>query len=220
MTTDVENDDPGCKLYILTPARIDLQTFPDLLRDAIAIAPQIVGAVQLRLKDVDDENFVKAAETLMPICHDFDIPLIINDRPNIAANVGADGVHVGQQDADYAEARATVGADGIVGVTCHDSRHLAMIAGEQGADYVAFGAFFPSDSKETKYHPEVEILEWCSSMTVLPCVAIGGITAENCKPLVTAGADYLAVIGAVWNHPDGPAAGVSAFKEPLNASPS
>ena len=220
MTTEVENDDPGCKLYILTPARIDLQSFPDLLRDAIAIAPQIVGAVQLRLKDLDDEIFVKAAETLMPICHDFDIPLIINDRPDIAANVGADGVHVGQQDADYAEARATVGADGIVGVTCHDSRHLAMIAGEQGADYVAFGAFFPSDSKETKYHPEVEILEWCSSMTVLPCVAIGGITADNCKPLVTAGADYLAVIGAVWNHPDGPAAGVSAFKELLNASPS
>lgn len=219
MTTDVENDDPGCKLYILTPAQIDLRVFPGLLREAINAVPQIVGAVQLRLKDVDDHVFVDAAEALLTICHDFDVPLIINDRPDIAADVGADGVHVGQQDTDYAKAREIIGAEGIVGVTCHDSRHLAMVAGEQGADYVAFGAFFPSSSKDAKFHPEPEILEWCSSMTILPCVAIGGITADNCQPLVTAGADYLAVIGSIWNHPDGPAAGVLAFKEPLTASP-
>ncbi len=211
MSTAPQVEEARCKLYILTPSLIDAETFPDVLRDAINAAPDLVGAVQLRLKDVGDDDIARAAEKIIPVCHGFDIPLIINDRPDIAAKTGADGVHIGQQDADYKAARAAVGDEGIVGVTCHDSRHLAMVAGEQGADYVAFGAFYPSTSKDAKYHPEPEILDWCSNMTVLPCVAIGGITADNCEPLVTAGADYLAVIGAIWNHPGGPASGVKAF---------
>lgn len=210
--------DQSCKLYLLTPAAIDAVSFADTLKRAIDAAPEIVGAVQLRLKDVSDDDFIRAAETLMPVCHAFDLPLIINDRPDIAANVGADGVHIGQDDADYATARELLGADAIIGVTCHASRDLAIEAGDKGADYVAFGAFFPSASKETKHQADPEILEAWSSMTIVPCVAIGGITAENCPPLVAAGADYLAVIGCIWSHPDGPEAGVRAFTEALKTA--
>ena len=136
-------------------------------------------------------------------------------RPRLAHAAGADGVHVGQQDASYGEARTLLGPDAIIGVTCHASRDLAIEAGDAGADYVAFGAFFPSQSKEAKHHATTEILEFWSQMTIIPCVAIGGITAENCRPLVDAGANYLAVIGSIWNHPDGPDAGVRAFADVL-----
>jgi len=207
--------DEPCKLYLLTPPKIDPDEFTGRLQRAIAAKPDIVGAVQLRLKDIGDDDFKRAAEALLPVCHGFDLPLIINDRPDIAAQTGADGVHIGQEDADYDSARALLGADAIIGVTCHDSRDLAIEAGDRGADYVAFGAFFPSESKETKHHADPEIIEIWSQMTIVPCVAIGGITADNCQPLVDAGADYLAVIGSIWNHPEGPEAGVLAFAEKL-----
>ncbi|MCK5778751.1 MAG: thiamine phosphate synthase [Rhodospirillales bacterium] len=208
---NVKVTDEPCKLYLLTPPQLDADTFADDLSRAIAAKPEIVGAVQLRLKDVSDDDIRRAAEALTPVCHNFDIPLIVNDRPDIARDTGADGVHVGQQDASYDEARTLLGPDAIIGVTCHASRDLAIEAGDAGADYVAFGAFFPSQSKEARHHATPDILEFWSEMTVIPCVAIGGITAENCRPLVDAGANYLAVIGSIWNHPDGPEAGVRAF---------
>ena len=136
---------------------------------------------------------------------------IVNDRPDLANKLGADGVHVGQEDASYADARALLGPERIVGVTCHNSRHLAIEAAEAGADYVAFGAFYPTATKEPKTRAEPEILEWWSEMMVVPCVAIGGITVENAPPLIEAGADFLAVAAGVWDHPDGPAAAVKAF---------
>jgi thiamine-phosphate pyrophosphorylase len=139
------------------------------------------------------------------------VAVLLNDRPDLAFETGCDGVHIGQEDATYKQARAAVGPEAIVGVTCHDSRHLAMEAGEQGADYVAFGAFFPTDTKEARFHAEPELLAWWSGLMTVPCVAIGGITVDNCRPLVEAGADFLAVCGGVWNHPDGPAAAVKAF---------
>lgn len=212
---NVQVTDEPCKLYLLTPPQLDADTFADDLSRAIAAKPEIVGAVQLRLKDVSDDDFRRAAEALIPVCHNFDIPLIVNDRPDIARDTGADGVHVGQQDASYDEARTLLGPDAIIGVTCHASRDLAIEAGDAGADYVAFGAFFPSQSKEAKHHAAPDILEFWSEMTVIPCVAIGGITAENCRPLVDAGANYLAVIGSIWNHPGGPEAGVRAFADVL-----
>lgn len=212
---NVKVTDEPCKLYLLTPPQLDADTFADDLSRAIAAKPEIVGAVQLRLKDVSDDDFRRAAEALSPVCHNFDIPLIVNDRPDIARDTGADGVHVGQQDASYDEARTLLGPDAIIGVTCHASRDLAIEAGDAGADYVAFGAFFPSQSKEARHHATPDILEFWSEMTVIPCVAIGGITAENCRPLVDAGANYLAVIGSIWNHPDGPEAGVRAFADVL-----
>ena len=137
----------------------------------------------------------------------------MNDRPDLAAELGCDGVHVGQEDVAYKEARRIVGPDAIVGVTCHNSRHLAMVAAEQGADYVAFGAFYPTGTKDPKARAEPEILQWWSELMEVPCVAIGGITVENCAPLVEAGADFLAVVAGVWDHKDGPAAAVRAFNE-------
>ena len=172
-----------------------------------------VACVQLRLKDVSDADIIKAAETLIPIAHAHDVALLINDRPDIALKAGADGVHVGQEDAPYEEARSLLGPDAIIGVTCHDSRHLAMEAGEQGADYVAFGAFYPTTTKTPKFSAEPEILTWWQELMEIPCVAIGGITTENCAPLIEAGADFLAVAGGVWDYENGPKEAVRRFNE-------
>ena len=183
---------PACRIYLVSPnelatGAIPLEAFADNL--AAALDAGDVACVQLRLKGIDDTTFRRAAERLRPICHERDVAFIVNDRPDIAAATGADGVHIGQDDASYAEARRLVGDDGIVGVTCHDSRHLALVAAEQGADYVAFGAFYPTTTKESpKGYPEPELLAWWSEIMTVPCVAIGGITAANCAPLVEAGA--------------------------------
>lgn len=197
----------------MTPPEIDLAAFPDRLSQALEAGD--VACLQLRLKTGDgpaDEALIrKAVERLRPICHNHDVALILNDDPVLAAELDCDGVHVGQEDTPYAEARGIVGPDAIVGVTCHNSRHLAMSAAEQGADYVAFGAFFPTHTKQAKTQADIELLSWWAELMEVPVVAIGGITVKNCRPLVEAGADFLAVVGGVWNHKDGPAAAVAAF---------
>ena len=167
--------------------------------------------MQLRLKDVSDDEVLRAGERLMRIAQSRDVAFIVNDRPDLAKKLGADGVHVGQEDAPYAEARALLGPDRIIGVTCHNSRHLAMEAAEAGADYVAFGAFYPTATKEPKTRAEPEILTWWQDIMEAPCVAIGGITIQNALPLVEAGADFLAVAAGVWAHADGPEAAVRQF---------
>jgi thiamine-phosphate pyrophosphorylase len=198
-----------CRLYLITPPKFELKSFAEDLKRALDAGD--VASVQLRLKDVSDDDIRRAANALMPIVQRAGAALILNDRPDLAASIGADGVHVGQEDASYAEARAAMGRDRIVGITCHDSRHLAIDAAEAGADYVAFGAFFPTQTKEPKTRAEIEIIQWWSEVMVVPCVAIGGITVENAKPLVDAGADFLAVSAGVWECPQGPAAAVKAF---------
>ena len=198
---------PACRLYLITPPRIaDVAAFSRAFQAALDGGD--VSALQIRLKDVGEDEIAKAARALLPIAHAHDVAVILNDRPDLAAELDCDGVHVGQEDASYAEARRILGQNRMVGVTCHDSRHLAMEAAEAGADYVAFGAFFPTQTKEPKAHAEPDLLTiWQETMQV-PCVAIGGITAENARGLATAGADFLAVSAGVWNHPEGPAAGV------------
>jgi thiamine-phosphate pyrophosphorylase len=203
-----------CRLYLITPPRIELDAFAAALQDALGAGD--VAAVQLRLKDANDEDVLRAGEALLPIVHGAGAAFILNDRPDLARRMGADGVHVGQEDAPYAEARRIMGADRIVGVTCHASRHLAMIAGEAGADYVAFGAFFPTDTKEAPIRAEPELLSWWQENFVIPCVAIGGIQIEHAEVLARAGADFLAVSAGVWRHPDGPAAAVRAFNAALD----
>lgn len=207
----MNQDTEPCRLYLITPPSLDTASFPDVL--AAALDGGDVAAVQLRLKDAGDDLVRGTAEALLPVCRDRNVPLIMNDRPGLATDTGCDGVHVGQEDASYADARKAVGQDGIVGVTCHDSRHLAMEAAEQGADYVAFGAFFPTATKQAKTAADIGILEWWSELMVVPAVAIGGISIENCRPLVRAGVDFLAVISGVWDHPDGPAAAVKSFND-------
>ena len=197
------------RLYLITPPKLDPKPFGEVLKAALDAGD--VACLQLRLKDVPEEEIARAADILMPIAQARDTAFILNDRPDLAARFGCDGVHIGQEDTPYSEARALVGRDRIVGVTCHDSRHLAMEAGEAGADYIAFGAFFPTPTKEPKTHCEIEVLAWWAEMMVVPVVAIGGITVANAAPLVAAGADFLAVSSGVWDYSEGPAAAVKAF---------
>lgn len=201
-----------CRLYLITPPAIsDLDGFAQILERTLEAGD--VAALQIRLKDVDDSEIRRVTERLLPIAQDRGVAVILNDRPDLALELGCDGVHVGQEDTPYAEARQTLGPDAIVGVTCHDSRHLAMIAAEAGADYVAFGAFYPTQTKEAPTQAEPELLSWWQEMMTTPCVAIGGITPENAAPLVEAGADFLAVSSGVWSHPQGPEAAVRALND-------
>ena len=199
----------SCRLYLITPPKIEPHAFAEELKRALDAGD--VATLQLRLKDVNDDAVLRAGEVLMPVAQARNVAFLVNDRPDLAARLGADGVHIGQEDASYAEARAALGPNRIVGVTAHNSRHLAIEAAEAGADYVAFGAFFPTQTKEPKTRCEIELLEWWSGMMVVPCVAIGGIMVENARPLIDAGADFLAVSAGVWQHADGPAAAVKAF---------
>lgn len=197
---------PGCRLYAITPPAFEAPTFADTLKSALDAGD--VACLQIRLKDTSDDDIRRAAEILMPVAQARDVAVLINDRPDLAAELGADGAHIGQSDMPYAEARKILGPQRILGVTCHNSRHLAMEAAEHGADYVAFGAFFPTRTKDAKTRADPEILEWWSQIFEVPCVAIGGITVENAAPLIAAGADFIAISAGVWNHSEGPAAAV------------
>ena len=201
-----------CKLYLISPQEIG-GVFPDRLKAAVAAGT--VAAFQLRVKDVREHDLARLAEPLQRICADAGVAFIVNDSIALAKRLGADGVHLGQDDGDIREARAVLGPNAQIGRTCHDSRHLAMEAGEAGADYVAFGAFYPTTTKPSDYRPDPAILSWWASIFEIPCVAIGGITPANAAPLVKAGADFLAVCQAVWSAED-PAAAVAAFAPALN----
>ncbi len=201
------------KLYLISPLDVG-GAFPDRLR--AALEPGLATAFQLRVKDTPEDELARLAEPLQRICADAAVAFIVNDSIMLAKRIGADGVHLGQSDGDVREARALLGPDAQIGKTCHDSRHLAMEAGEAGADYVAFGAFYPTTTKPSDYRPDPSILTWWSTLFEIPCVAIGGITPDNAKPLVDAGADFLAVCQAVWGSDD-PAAPVRRFGEVMRA---
>jgi thiamine-phosphate pyrophosphorylase len=205
-----------CRLYLISPPSIDLPKFAAALEDAFKGGD--VGSFQLRLKNASDAEILKAAETLIPICHAHEAAFILNDRADLAVQCNADGIHLGQDDMPVKDARKIVGEERVIGVSAHASKHLAMVAGEQGADYVAFGAFYPTNSKlKEKVDkwgiPTPEILEWWSEFMVLPCVAIGGMTPANCTREVKAGADFIAAITYVWEHLKSPAAAVKEFNE-------
>ena len=203
-----------CRLYLVTPPALPVD-FADAL--AAALDAGDVACLQLRLKDAAPDAVKRAVEQLMPIAHARDVAFLLNDDAVLAASLGCDGAHLGQGDGDHAAARRLLEGK-MLGITCHASRHLAMEAGDIGADYVAFGAFFPTGTKETVHTADVELLAWWVEMFEIPSVAIGGITAANCTPLVRAGADFLAVVGAVWNHPDGAAAGIGALNAAIAAA--
>ena len=205
-----------CQLYLISPLDVG-GDFPDRLEAALSAPP--VAAFQYRVKGLDQHEAARLAAPLQAICAAKDVAFIVNDHMALAKRLKADGVHLGQGDGDPKAARSLLGPGAQIGVTCHASRHLAMEAGEAGADYVAFGAFFPTTTKEVEHRADPEILTWWQGLFELPCVAIGGITPDNAKLLVDAGADFLAVSGAVWNHPEGPAAAVRAFAAILENQP-
>ena len=196
-----------CKLYLISPQEVG-GGFADRLKAACGGGP--VAAFQLRVKDIDEHELARLAEPLQRICADYEVAFIVNDSVALAKRLGADGVHLGQSDGDPRQARADLGPDAQIGRTCHDSRHLAMEAGEAGCDYVAFGAFYETTTKPSNYRPDPLILSWWSAIAEIPCVAIGGITPVNAAPLVAAGADFVAVCQAVWGKDD-PAAAVADF---------
>jgi thiamine-phosphate pyrophosphorylase len=206
---------PPCQLYLISPLDVG-GGFPERLEQALGGGP--VAAFQFRVKGLDQHEAARLAEPLQRICEAHQVAFIVNDDMGLAKRLGADGVHLGQGDGDPREARDLLGPAAQIGVTCHDSRHLAMAAGEAGADYVAFGAFFPTRTKETTHRPEPAILSWWSRLFEIPCVAIGGITPDNGRALVEAGADFLAVCSAVWDDEAGPAAAVAAFDAVLRRS--
>ncbi|MDP7325095.1 MAG: thiamine phosphate synthase [Qipengyuania citrea] len=203
-----------CQLYLISPLDVT-GDFPQRLERALDAGPGLATAFQFRVKDIDQHEAARLAEPLQAICATRDVAFIVNDDVALAKRLGADGVHLGQGDGDVRDAREELGREAQIGVTCHASRHLAMEAGEGGADYVAFGAFFDSTTKASEHRPEPEILEWWSTVFEIPCVAIGGITPANCAPIVAAGADFLAVSGAVWNGDE--VAAVKAFAQRIGA---
>ena len=204
-----------CQLYLISPLDVS-GDFPQRLERAIEAGPGLVTAFQFRVKGLDQHEAARLAAPLQAICAARDVAFIVNDDVALAKRLGADGVHLGQGDGAPRDAREELGREAQIGVTCHASKHFAMEAGEAGADYVAFGAFFDSTTKASEHRPELEILEWWSNLFEIPCVAIGGITPANCQPLVEAGADFLAVSGAIWNGDE--AAAVKAFKEQIAAA--
>ena len=203
----------ACQLYLISPLEVG-GDFPDRLARALDAGP--VAAFQFRVKGIDEHEAARLAEPLQQICAEREVSFIVNDSISLARRIKADGVHLGQRDGDVREARERLGREAQIGVTCHASRHLALDAGEAGADYVAFGAFFPSGTKDTEHRAELDLLEWWQEYVELPCVAIGGITPANCAPLVRAGADFLAVSGAVWGNDE--AAAVRAFHDAITAA--
>lgn len=209
------------RLYLITPPQLDPQEFAPLLDAALAAGD--VASLQLRLKAADNmppnEKLIAAAiETLMPIAHKHDVAFILNDDPDLAAKYDCDGVHVGQDDMTAHDARKIIGDDKILGVTCHDSKHLAMLAGEAGADYVAFGAFYDTQTKQAMTQASPDILTFWQQFVELPCVAIGGITPDNAAPLIEAGADFIAASASVWHHAEGAAAAIAAFNHIFDAA--
>jgi thiamine-phosphate pyrophosphorylase len=198
----------ACQLYLVSPPDVG-GDFPQQLAAALDAGP--VAAFQFRVKDMDQHEAARLAVPLQAICADRDIAFIVNDDMGLAKRLGADGVHLGQSDGDPREARRLLGPDAQIGVTCHGSRHLAMDAGEAGADYVAFGAFYPTTTKTVEHSADQALLGWWSTVSEIPCVAIGGITVDNAAPLIAAGADFIAVSAGVWTHTQGPAAAVAAF---------
>lgn len=207
-----------CRLYLITPPRIDdAQAFARTLEAALTAGGDRVAALQIRLKAVGEDDIRSLTRALTPVAHAHDVAVLMNDHVALAKELGLDGAHVGQSDMAYKEARRLLGPDAMIGVTCHNSRHLAMEAAEAGADYVAFGAFFPTQTKTVEHMAELETLSIWQETMETPCVAIGGIKAQTARSVAEAGADFIAVSGAVWNHPDGPAAGVKALKAALEA---
>ena len=208
----------SARLYLITPPALEPAEFAPRLAEALDAGD--VACLQLRLKDVADDAIRRAADVLRPIAQERGVAFIMNDRPDLALATGSDGVHVGQEDASYATARQILGLGRIIGVTCYNSRHLAIEAADAGADYVAFGGFFRSTTKDTRRIAgnDPEILRWWRETMTVPCCAIGGITPQNCGTLVAAGADFLAVIAAVWDHPGGPGAAVKEFNAAIAAA--
>ena len=198
------------KLYLISPPNINVNEFIFSLDDVLNTG--LVSCFQLRLKNVKDEDIIESSKALKPICNKYHVPFILNDRLDLVNKVEADGVHLGEDDGSILEARKLLGPKAIIGASCYNSKHLAMEAAEEGADYVAFGAFFDTITKDPKTKADMNIIKDWTLISNIPCVAIGGINSSNCKELVDAGADFIAVVGSIWSKNNDPKSAVNKFK--------
>ena len=205
------NNKSSTKLYLITPPKINLNKFAISLDEVLKTS--LVSCLQLRLKDVKDKDIIEAARILKPICSNYDVPFILNDRLDLVRELEADGVHLGQEDASILEARKLLGPNAIIGASCYNSKHRAMEAAEAGANYVAFGAFFDTKTKNPKTRAKINTIKDWVFISNVPCVAIGGINPSNCIELVSAGVDFLAVIGCIWNSNENPKSAINKFKK-------
>lgn len=208
-------EEQACRLYLITPESFDLDDLCAAFEAACDGGD--VAALQLRMKGAPRDVITLAAKRLMPLCHARDIAFILNDDPELALEIGADGVHLGADDMPAKKARALIGDQLQLGISCYDSMHSAMTAGEHGADYVAFGAFFPSTTKQSRGKPTLELLQRWTEQATVPAVAIGGLTPENCRPVIEHGADFLAICSGIWQHPEGPKAASHAFQQVIDS---
>tara|TARA_Y100000590_G_scaffold462046_1_gene625164 strand:+ start:1114 stop:1650 length:537 start_codon:yes stop_codon:yes gene_type:complete len=168
---------------------------------------------QLRLKKTPNLNLLKISRKIKKIVKKNNVKFIINDKPAIAKLVNADGCHIGQKDIDLIDARKIIGKNKIIGVTCHNSKKLAIKAKKDGANYVAFGSFFKSSTKKTTFKANLEILRWAKKKINMPTVAIGGINSSNYNKILLNGADYIACSNYVWNNKkDNPISAIKKFK--------
>ena len=207
---------PDCQLYLLTPPALEPAAFASDL--AAALDTGHVPSVLLlpeSLGQPTDDALRGAIDILRPVAQDRGTAFLVDGRPDLAAATGCDGAHTCPDGPSYREARALVGADAIVGYSARFSRHAAMTAAEQGADYVVFGRRNPSPDELVQ---TVDLIAWWASMMEVPCVALGDIAPDTCADLVAAGADFLAVDAAIWAHPDGPAAGIAAMRSAISAA--
>ncbi len=200
-----------CRLYLLTPPVLPSDFAATL---ASALDAGDVAALQLRLPDADDDAILLAVELVRPVAHARGVAVILEGRPDLVVQTGCDGAHLGPANMPPVDARRLLGPKLQLGVSCGESRDAALLAGEAGADYVSFGAFFPTTTVNARSHPEVELVSWWAELMELPVVAIGGMTPENCPPLVRAGANFIAACGAVWGA-EAPAAVVRAFNSAI-----
>ena len=198
-------------LYLITPPQIHDINIENKLKNIFQTG--VVKVLQLRLKKSKDQEIIDAGKILKTLCKNHNVTLIINDRPDLAHKIGADGVHIGEEDSSIENARAILGKNAIIGVSCYNSKHQAMIAAEKGADYVAFGAFFKSSTKKTTFRANLELLRWAKKKINMPTVAIGGINSSNYKKVLLNGANYIACSSYIWNNKKiDPVSAINKFK--------
>ncbi|HHL43312.1 MAG TPA: thiamine phosphate synthase [Hellea balneolensis] len=210
------SENPTCQIYLITPPSIgDIQAFSRILQTTLAAAP--IACLQIRIKDRAPEDIINLATEIVPICHAHETLVIMNDDPHLVAPCQADGVHLGQSDMDIKNAQQLLEDDAIIGITCHNSTSLAIEAAMSDADYVAFGSFFESATKPEARPADLEILQWWRHTTIIPSVAIGGITVDNAEAIIKAGADYIALSSGVWDYAKGPAEAVKRLSAQCHA---
>lgn len=197
------------ELYLISPEKFELNQFASSLDEVLKVGG--VAAFQLRVKDCSITEVQKMTKRLLPICHEYGVPFIINDYVAILRDFAVDGIHLGEADSPVKAVRKEFGEDLIIGASCYNSKHLAMTAGESGASYVAFGAFYPTQTKITNQAADIEILKWCGSYINLSCCAIGGINHQNVSDFKGSNVDFICAISAIWQNPAGPVKAVSSL---------